>query len=86
MRRTTVRGIAVFAITALVVAGAAAATVVACDQEVRDSLKSLFSKARGESKTVADTLTEDMMLKKARLRNDPSINQSWTESQWETIS
>ena len=36
MRRTTVRGIAVFAITALVVAGAAAATVVACDQEVRD--------------------------------------------------
>lgn len=86
MRRTTAKEIAVFAMTALVVAGAAAATVVACDQEVRDGLKSLFSKARGESKTVADTLTEDMMLKKARLRNDPSINQSWTESQWETIS
>ena len=85
MMRTTAREIAVFAITALVVAGAAAATVVACDQEVRDSLKSLFSKARGESKAAADTFTEDMMLKKARLRNDPSINQSWTESQWETI-
>lgn len=85
MRRTTAKEIAVFAMTALVVAGAAAATVVACDQEVRDSLKSLFSMARGESKTVADALTEDMMLKKARLRNDPSINQSWTESQWETI-
>lgn len=82
----TAKNIAVFALTALVVSGAAAVTVVACDQEARDSLKSLFSKARGDSKAATVALTEDMMLRKAKLRNDPSINQSWTESQWETIS
>lgn len=48
---------------------------------VQQKIKSLMM----SSKDSFELMSEEVILKKAQLSGDPSINQEWVEKQWESI-
>ena len=45
-----------------------------------------LQRAKGAAKQQADLIGEEAMLQRARLTDDPKVNQRWVENQWETLT
>lgn len=65
--------------------GFAAVYILTSKQDLRAKAVAWLNVACGESKKAAETMTEDMVLKRAKLTNDPAVVQDWTDMQWERL-
>lgn len=52
---------------------------------MRKQLRENVSKTVGQARSRAKRFDEGAMLQRARLTNDPGVNQRWVENQWDAI-
>lgn len=68
----------------LAVAGAATYVLIS-NEELRDSIREKFLQTSRASRDRMDAMTEEVVLRKAKLTRNPSVNQDWVEQQWSSI-
>ncbi len=68
-----------------VVVGAAAGYVVATNPELRTKIKDAATTALDMTREKAAGMSEDVVLKTAKLTGNPRFNQEWVANQWESV-
>lgn len=70
---------------ASVAVGCYAGYMLASNQKVQEAVSGLVKCAVGESAQKAHAMTEEMMMRRAKVTNNPEINQRWVEQQWDAL-
>lgn len=68
-----------------VLIGCYAGYKLAGNQKVQQVVSGLVKSAVGESAQKAQAMSEEMMMRRAKITNNPEINQRWVEQQWDAL-
>lgn len=55
------------------------------DERVKSAMRDVASAVAGVSRQRAHAMSEDVMLHKAKVTGDPTVNQDWVASQWDAL-
>lgn len=55
------------------------------DEHVKSAMRDAATAVAGVSRQMAHAMSEDVMLHKAKVTGDPTVNQDWVASQWDAL-